>query len=418
MFGQTFLLWALNYVLHSTLLFLLSRIILTLPAISARNKELILRYALFCAIPTSIFQTVFGVGFNLTVFNHNGLTEAVKGPAIDPGTGTAPFIFLTELWTGIVVTIWCVGLVFLLIRYIFARNKFLLGIRPLTPVATTQILVTLDDVQRALPRPLNISVATSEKLKSPITVDGKYIYLPVQCLNELNSFQLKCLFAHEVAHIARRDDLWMIIYKIVGSVLFFQPLNRIIINDLHNVSEKLCDSWAVEVTGNRFELARCLVTVASWYSSPTYSRHLPGAVTKKSQLKQRIEHLMAGREENKPLYTRSLFMTFAIVMLVMIFLAPGFSLNPSDIQQQKPVTKIPQTGKEDRRGPAETKMTGEHEVNVDVRQNVEPAKVDTKTDVNLSVSQEVELDIKPVKPATSNKSTRPKNAGHNRGIHK
>jgi len=464
MFGQTFLLWALSYLLHSTLLFLLSRIVLTMPFLgNNRHKELVLRFALFCAIPTSVLQTVFGVGLNVKSFSGTGLqnTAAIESTLTDQVVSTpASFTMSSGFLAGAIVIIWILVLAFLLVRYAVKRNQFLSGIRPLTTPDSAHLLGALGEIQKALPKPLNITVAMSERLKSPVTVGGKAIYLPTQCA-DLNNFQLQCLFAHEVAHIARRDNLWIMIYKIVGSIFFFQPLNRVIINDLNNLSEKLCDNWAVEVTGNRFELARCLVTVASWYSMPEYSKYFPGAVTKKSQLKQRIELLMAKQDDAKPMYKKSMYTAFATVMIIMVLLVPGFSLNTKsvnkpvpdlniaeplqaeDMQQQDPVQQKTEPGKqkkedskqremrsqrkEDARGPAKVKMTGEQEVNVDIEQNVnedltpqvevdQDKKVNEGRDVQVEVDQEVELDIVPVKPASSNNSTRPKNAGHTRRV--
>lgn len=451
MIAKNFFLWMLSYGLHSTLLFLISRLILALPAVNFnRHRELVLRLALFGAIPTSIFQTCFGMGLNLTTFSNNVLAPDTTTAYVAAENISSSQKFITgDTVIQVLLVAWFVWLLFSFGIYILRRRQFLSRLRPLSPGDSQEIRHALDEVQRALPRPLKIFVAISPRLESPITVGGRFIYLPSPSVHSLTAFQLKCLFAHEVAHIFRKDNLWMLLYKIIDCIFFFQPLNRIIIRELNEVSEKICDSWAATVTGNRLEVARCLVTVASWYSFPNQALHFPGAVSGKSQLRERIEILISKHQDDKPLNKKPFYFIFFAVVGAMVLLMPGFAMDnknsglPESVsiaEAQSPQTQVLQKKPkknskskqksqhlEDRRGPAKTKMTGEHEVEVKVEQNVNVAfeqqvevesenTVEVQKDVNVNVVQEVELDIKPVKPATSNKSTRPKNAGHTRRV--
>ncbi len=90
------------------------------------------------------------------------------------------------------------------------------------------------------------------------------IVLPAGAENRLRSDELGALLAHEIAHLARGDLVWLWVGQFLTTCFGFQPLNRIAFRGWQEAAEYLCDDWAVERLGDPLSLARCLTQVASW----------------------------------------------------------------------------------------------------------------------------------------------------------
>ena len=56
------------------------------------------------------------------------------------------------------------------------------------------------------------------------------------------------MLAHEVAHLVRRDPHWLVAARVIETVLFVQPLNRLARLRLQEVAEYLSDDWAMART--------------------------------------------------------------------------------------------------------------------------------------------------------------------------
>lgn len=119
------------------------------------------------------------------------------------------------------------------------------------------------------------------------------ICVPPRALTDLVSEEQETMLAHELAHLARRDPLWLSAVWVIERVFFFQPLNRVARSELHDLAELACDSWAVSRTGNRLALASCLARIAEWIVGAP--RALPAtsmAEGHRSRLTRRIERLL------------------------------------------------------------------------------------------------------------------------------
>jgi len=146
-------------------------------------------------------------------------------------------------------------------------------------------------VQAGLKRIRLISVP---RLRGPLAwgVFQPTICLPAWATTELSPAQLESLLAHEVAHLVRKDPAWLLAFRVLECVFFFQPLLRVARRHWQETAEYLCDSWAVEQTGQGVVLARCLTEVAGWVlvneAAPVW-----GLAQKSSPLKRRIERLLS-----------------------------------------------------------------------------------------------------------------------------
>lgn len=138
-----------------------------------------------------------------------------------------------------------------------------------------------------------VRLLASKELSSPIStgIRSAAIVLPERALWELSRDDLEGVLAHELAHVVRRDSLWLAISSLVERLFFFQPFNRLARRRMHTWAEFLCDDWAVGLTRRSLSLARCLTQVAGWVLEGPPPVHAP-AMAATAQLSSRVERLL------------------------------------------------------------------------------------------------------------------------------
>ncbi len=152
------------------------------------------------------------------------------------------------------------------------------------------------------------------------------IVLPSRAAEELAPQELRALLAHELAHLVRGDQWWLLLGRLLVVCFGWQPLNRIALREWQRASEYLCDGWAVQRDVERLSLARCLTTVAEW--------RLVGMATiaglgsaNVSNLTQRVERLIDDAPLLDPWqrYGRQQLVSAvgSVVAIVMVAYAPA-----------------------------------------------------------------------------------------------
>lgn len=145
------------------------------------------------------------------------------------------------------------------------------------------------------------------------------ITLPEPLVHGLSPYHQESILAHELAHLARRDPLWLACGRVVECALFFQPLNRVARRRLQEIAEYRCDDRAVELTGKPLELARCLTEVAAWRLDE--ARGLPvSAMASRSGLGARVRRL-ADRSRQAGDRSPHWFAATAVAAVLLVALA-------------------------------------------------------------------------------------------------
>jgi len=84
------------------------------------------------------------------------------------------------------------------------------------------------------------------------------IYLTTGLLRSLQPVELRAAIAHEVAHMRRSRRPLLVIAYVVRVLLFFSAGTLVAFRKAAAEEEKICDDWAVEVTGRPDALAAVL----------------------------------------------------------------------------------------------------------------------------------------------------------------
>ena len=175
-------------------------------------------------------------------------------------------------------------------------------------------------------------------------------------LTDLDVEQQQSMLAHELAHLARFDPIWLTLTCLIEQLLFFQPLNRLARRRMQDAAEYLCDDWAVRRTGSGLSLAKCLVKVAEWVDTSPRVVPVSGMAEHRSQLVARIHRLIENRAMKTPLRYRWLLPLAGLILLATAALAPGFTTGPTaSLDAQEPIAPQRAEVRRDRRAERRTR---------------------------------------------------------------
>lgn len=221
---------------------------------------------------------------------------------------------------------WVLGACFLLAGY--GRSHALLRRRlknrPLIVGGTLHSQLRALAVQAGFTKEVRLSCSSRVPVPLALGVLRGEICVPTRALAGLTDEQQEGMLAHELAHLARWDPLWLVVSHVLTCVFFFQPLNWVARRRLREISEMLSDEWAVCRTGRPLSLASCLAEVAGW-SAVRRSLPVPGMADRPSHLARRIRRLLDGRSPEKPARRICLAAAMVVVLTVVATAAPAVS---------------------------------------------------------------------------------------------
>ena len=211
-----------------------------------------------------------------------------------------------------------------------SRTLRVLGDR--TSLDDTNVRVSLDAllVRAGVSKPITLTCSGS--IASPVALTGNEICLPRQALLELTPNEQEGMLAHEVAHLVRRDPQWLVVARVIETVLFMQPLNRLARHRLQEVAEFLCDDWAVSRVREPVTLAKCLAAVAEWVGRaprmqvPRLQPMSAMVEAAGSPLVRRVGRILSARQTPRARTPRFTFAASACVLVAVVAIAPRVSV--------------------------------------------------------------------------------------------
>ncbi|HEX5720922.1 MAG TPA: M56 family metallopeptidase [Thermoanaerobaculia bacterium] len=307
--------WLLTYSLHSTLFLCLALLASKrLAGRRARLEEAMWRFALVAALVTATVQLAAGwepVAGRWTL-NAPPAASAMEVASRSASSGAIPARALPvslaaraespqaslPLWPfdlrSTVLGLWACGALFLCLRWTgsYLRLKRRLRARP--EVVGGGMFTLMRQLSGDLGLAPLVRLTCSSRVSVPVALGlGRpEICVPPRAISHLEPEQQEGMLAHELAHLVRRDPFWLAFSRILAGALFFQPLNWVACRRLRELSERLCDEWAVERTGRPLSLARCLAEVAGWSVRSVSSLPVPSMADRPSSLAKRIRHLL------------------------------------------------------------------------------------------------------------------------------
>jgi HEAT repeat protein/beta-lactamase regulating signal transducer with metallopeptidase domain len=366
--------WLLTYAIHSTVLLGLAWVIARRRAVSPAARDFIWKVAIVGAVLTASLQLRLG----LRPLGSVSLARSQAGPAalaasaasqgvsphddrvppdvsaappdpsplssplVPPGNASlsdgsaAPDSAPARGWAVASIGVITWASVALLFAGAYAVRRLILAGRLTDRRTLTEgsVPAMLESLRAAAGHRGRVRLSTATTISSPVALGFAEICIPLSALTDLDVEQQRGLLAHELAHLIRRDPLWLAGASLLERVFFFQPLNRLARRELQQAAEYLCDDWAADRTGSGLPLAKCLARVAEWIQASPLGVPVAGMAEQRSLLVSRIARLIEGRAPGSAMPRRALAGVAVVLLSAIVAAAPG-------VQGSPPVPRAP-----------------------------------------------------------------------------
>jgi len=344
--ASSLLAWLLTYLIHSTVLLGVAWAVTRRGRLEPAASDLLWKVALLAGLVTGTIQSRLELSTPAAVTLPVATLPQAARPnqpagATDPGrkagasenTGASgsrpgsvnPTPPRAPSLPVVVVLLWgAIALASSL--YYFARRLILIGrLADRRAVSDGPLAATLAELQRTAGYRRRVHLTMARTISSPVALGLSEICVPELALSELGAEQQRSMLAHELAHLARHDSLWLAGASLIERCFFFQPLNRLARRELETTAEYLSDEWATRKTGSAVALAKCLATVAEWIQASPLGVPVAGLAERRSFLVSRIARLLEGRLPSSPASRRGWAAAAALGVAVTIAAAPRVS---------------------------------------------------------------------------------------------
>ncbi len=355
--ASSLLAWLLTYLIHSTVLLGIAWFVTRRRRLEPAASDLLWKVALLASLVTGTIQSRLELSTPAAVTlpvatlpqaarpnEPAGATGPGRKPGVSENTGasvTAPSPSRAPSLPLVVVLVWGVIALGSSLHYV-ARRLILVGrLTDRRTVSDGPLAATLAELQRTAGYRRRVHLTMARTISSPVALGLSEICVPELALSDLGAEQQRSMLAHELAHLARRDSLWLAGASLIERCFFFQPLNRLARRELETTAEYLSDEWATRKTGSAVALAKCLATVAEWIQASPLGVPVAGLAERRSFLVSRISRLLEGRLPPSPASRRGWAVAAALGVAVTIAAAPRVS---QGVAAAVPVPQSPAAG--------------------------------------------------------------------------
>src|SRR5436190_10358005 len=342
-FASSLFAWLLTYLIHSTVLLGVAWLVTRPRRLEPAARELLWKVALVAGLVTGTIQSRLQLRTHAAVTLPAAASPAapsVREPAIVPsnespvGTTSPTSRTSTTSTTSaalraalplLTVLLWAAVALGSSLYYV-ARRLILVGrLADRRAVSDGPLAAMLAELQRSTGYRHRVHLTMARTISSPVALGLSEICVPELALSELGVEQQRSMLAHELAHLARRDSLWLGGASLIERFFFFQPLNRLARRELETTADYLSDEWAMRKTGSPVALAKCLATVAEWIQASPLGVPVAGLAERRSLLVSRIARLLDERLRSSPASRRGWAVAAGLGVVVTIAAAPRVS---------------------------------------------------------------------------------------------
>lgn len=267
-----------------------------------------------------------------------------RRPPVEPSPMTPPaatrLVVVGVPWTTIAVSAWALVTLALVARHVAARRRLAHALAGRRSAEHSLAAGALRHIRSLAGIRRPVALSTSEALAAPAAISSDEIVLPARVLRELSLAEQEGVLAHELAHVVRRDTLWLRLAAWAGALAWFQPLNRLAVRQMQLSAEFAADAWAVGVTRAPLTLAQALARVAEWVAPGTgaHAAVAPGADG--SPLVERVRRLTTLRREPEGAGRGAAAGTMLAAAALALALVPRVEAGPSVVKGVRQVQRF------------------------------------------------------------------------------
>jgi beta-lactamase regulating signal transducer with metallopeptidase domain len=159
--------------------------------------------------------------------------------------------------------IWLAVMLFMLCITVFAYVKLRKLRTCSADVKDSAALEMFSQLKRRIGVKKSVALRASSEIYTPMSlgVFSSVIIVPDSIMNDGSRDELEMILAHELAHIRRYDYLVNFLQNTMRAIFFFHPLFHLMNRSLIKEREHICDDWVIDVTKQRKQYARCIVSL-------------------------------------------------------------------------------------------------------------------------------------------------------------
>ena len=183
---------------------------------------------------------------------------------------------------------------------------------PSGPTAETLAVLT--------PRPP--ALLSHPSVRSPFLAGLRHpaIFLPKTYETDFDPTTLRAILAHELAHLARRDNAWSLAARLLSALLWPQPLLWVLCRRLEQIGEEACDQAVLAQDCPPRAYVDCLLTLAERHPLGRRERALGAGVAPfRSSLGRRIGRILDKGTHAMSTVTPRLRLTVAALAIAAAF---------------------------------------------------------------------------------------------------
>lgn len=286
--------------------------------LTARTRHAILLCGLAkFAIPTAAF-TYFGV---------ETIAVMPAAPRVFDGTGGAPVPQQASIdW--LLIT-WAAVATLIFARWLLLRARTVTAALRSTTPASHRELDALAETRRVLGMRTAVDVVRSPVCEAPavLRVVRPVVILPARGCDDLTDDELHALLLHELAHVARRDNLVTMFTALAAALLWFHPLVWLALRRLDVTREQACDERVAEAMNHSETYLDALTKVCRAAVAP---RTAGASCMAGANIKERMEHLMRYEGLRKRAWSHRGMLALSLTLVVA---AAAFAAKPAAKEQ-------------------------------------------------------------------------------------
>lgn len=188
-----------------------------------------------------------------------------------------------------------------------------------------------------------LQVAMAPSLAGPVTIGIRHwtLLLPAAFLDKIEAGDLDAVFAHECAHLRRRDFAKNLLYGFVALPVAWHPLLWLTRLRLAETRELMCDAMAADAVAGRESYASSLLRLASMLSTRMAAENLHAiGIFDANVFERRIMNLTRKHFEIRGLRRLAIAAVCGAIAVATCTSAMAFRMDvddpPSDAQKAPP----------------------------------------------------------------------------------
>ncbi len=218
--------------------------------------------------------------------------DLIPAPTVSTSMPIASAIDWPRMWMQCLVGTYCACCLFIVLRLVVAQLWLWRTLKHSVEVPP-EIETQFHRIAGA--RAASVRLRLSNDVTTPVTwgLKSPVILLPTAILNDERPSTVQYCLAHEWSHVHRRDSWTWQFVVCLHAFLFYNPLYWLCRRSLLVTMDQLADSEAARLGDSPLDYAEFLVQLARHRQRPVPTLAL-GVADKHSQLRQRIEYLVAN----------------------------------------------------------------------------------------------------------------------------